>query len=836
MRRRTLYIAVALFLLAFIPRVLALDAFLTPDERRWTERSAGFGRALVEGEWAGTLQKGHPGVTTMWTGTAGLLAKYLVGYVIEGSGTGFLDFLREVPIEAVSVDYLAALRAPTALLTSLGVVVVYLLVRKLFEERVALLGAVLLALDPFYLAHSRFLHHDALVTTFMTWAVLSYLVYLYAGRSRPALYLIFSGLAAGLAFLSKSTSLFLIPFIGLLSLAACWTERKALPRRAAQFLLWGAMAGAVFVLLWPAMWVDPAGAIGEVIQKGTSTVSTRYHPQGTFFLGRPTLLNEVLFYPLTLLFRLTPLTLAGLAAACYYLAFRPKPLAWPRNRALIWLGIYALLFALFIGQGGIRYDRYLLPIYPALEIVAAAGLYTLFRVASSSLKFIATEGTEFTEVRAKSLCVLCVLCGSILVLQAAFALPHGPYYLTYYNPMAGGGWLAPQTVLVGWGEGLDRAADYLNAQEEKGLAATWYYSEFSPFYQGETMPLREVEEGQIMPWLGADYVVSYVSQVQSEVPFAAMTRYFRSLKPERTVRLKGIDYAWIYRRPQVPYEVVPARQVRIVPLGRNIVFLGYDLFTDQIAEGRIQVHLFWRCLRPMEERYIIYLKLVNGVYHIWGQQGGMPVFGGLPTDRWTAGMTLRDERELEILPGTPPGVYQIEVSLYDPDRQQSPEPDDGAPLLLGPVEVPKREPPTEEELGIEHPLQATLGDRVRLLGYSLGSGINNELFRPGDGIHLTLFWQALEKMDEGYIVFTHLVDEEGRLWGQKDNEPVDGFYPTTEWEAGEVVRDQYDLPISPDAPAGRYGLEVGMYLADNGRRLSVGETDRVLLEVVTVER
>ncbi len=770
------------------------------------------------------MQKGHPGVTTMWGGTAGLLAKYLV----EGSGAGFHDFLQETPIEAVRVDYLAALRAPTALLTSLGVVVVYLLVRKLFDERVALLGAVLLALDPFYLAHSRFLHHDALVTTFMAWAVLSYLVYLHAGRSRSALYLIFSGLAAGLAFLSKSTSLFLIPFIGLLSLAACWRDRRAALRRAAQFLLWGAIAGAVFVLLWPAMWVDPAGAISEVIEKGTSTVSTRYHPQGAFFLGHPALLNEIIFYPLTLLFRATPLTLAGLAAACYYLVFRSKPRAWPKNRALMWLGIYALLFTLFIGQGGIRYDRYLLPIYPALEIVAAAGLYALFRATCSRLKCKAPEGAEFTEVRAKSLRVLCVLCG---FMQAAFALPHYPYYLTYYNPMAGGGWLAPQTVLVGWGEGLDQAAAYLNGQAEKGRAATWYWPEFSPFYQGETMPLREVEEGRIMPWLEADYVVSYVSQAQSEVPFAAMTRYFRALEPEHTVRLKGIDYAWIYHRPQVPCEVVPAREVRIVPLGRNIVFLGYDLFTDQISEGRIQVHLFWRCLRPMEERYIIYLKLVNGVYHLWGQQEGMPVFGELPTDRWTAGMTLRDERQLEILPGTPPGVYQIEVSLYDPDRQQSLETEDGAPLLLGPVEVPKREPPTEEELGIEHLLRADLGHKVRLLGYNVESG-----FRPGDEIHLTLFWQALAEMDESYTVFTHLVDDGGKLWGQKDNEPVDGFYPITEWEAGEMVRDQYDVPIAPGAPPSEYQLVVGMYLADTGRRLSAGETDRILLETVTVGR
>ena len=39
----------------------------------------------------------------------------------------------------------------------------------------ALLAAVLLALDPFYLAHSRVIHHDALATTFSIIALVAFL-------------------------------------------------------------------------------------------------------------------------------------------------------------------------------------------------------------------------------------------------------------------------------------------------------------------------------------------------------------------------------------------------------------------------------------------------------------------------------------------------------------------------------------------------------------------------------------------------------------------------------------------------------------------------------------
>jgi len=119
-------------------------------------------------------------------------------------------------------------------------------------------------------------------------------------------------------------------------------------------------------------------------------------------------------------------------------------------------------------------------------------------------------------------------------------------------------------------------------------------------------------------------------------------------------------------------------------------------------------------------------------------------------------------------------------------------------------------------LGIKQRMEANLGDKARLLGYNIESSL-----RPGDQLHLTLFWQALSKMDHDYTVFTHLVDREGRIWGQKDYPPVDGFYPTSWWKEGEIVRDQYNLVISPDTPPGEYWIEVGMYLPETGKRLEV---------------
>ena len=332
-------VALALFLLALGPRAFGLDVFITPDERRWIERSVQFFSALSVGDFADTFQTGHPGVTTKWTGTLGLLVKYLIGATVpsqarQPSLAGLWAFLEAVPVRpSVSVDYLPVMRFPTVLLTSACVVAVYFMVRRIFGDRVALLSGVLLALDPLYLSHSRVIHHDALATTFMTLAVLSFLICAWHGRWRT--FLVISGLAAGLSFLSKGPALFLAPFVGLLcgigylaQVKTCpepcrrdWRkiERGALVRWVSAWSGWAAVALLIFFLLWPVMWVEPVSAIQGLLDKAIGYAGEAL-TEGNFFLGRAVDDPGPLFYPVTLLFRTTPLTLLGLVVAfCFWI-------------------------------------------------------------------------------------------------------------------------------------------------------------------------------------------------------------------------------------------------------------------------------------------------------------------------------------------------------------------------------------------------------------------------------------------------------------------------------------------------------------------------------------
>lgn len=135
------------------------------------------------------------------------------------------------------------------------------------------------------------------------------------------------------------------------------------------------------------------------------------------------------------------------------------------------------------------------------------------------------------------------------------------------------------------------------------------------------------------------------------------------------------------------------------------------------------------------------------------------------------------------------------------------------------------------------PVNADLGGVIKLLGYKL----DKIETKPGGTLNLTLYWKAMTKMEYSYTVFTHIINTEGKIWGQKDNPPVGGAYPTTEWTAGEIVVDKYEIALDPETPPGKYLLEVGMYRLETMERLPVYDRhgrrlpeDRILLKPIVV--
>jgi mannosyltransferase len=135
--------------------------------------------------------------------------------------------------------------------------------------------------------------------------------------------------------------------------------------------------------------------------------------------------------------------------------------------------------------------------------------------------------------------------------------------------------------------------------------------------------------------------------------------------------------------------------------------------------------------------------------------------------------------------------------------------------------------------GPEHRYPVGFADQIQLLGYDLDSF----QAEPGQTLHLALYWEALERMDRDYLVFTHLVGNDERIYGQHDKIAASDAYPTSRWKKGTIIRDKYEILVSTDTPPGDCILEVGLYSTYDGiERLPLKSGgNHLLLAEVTVE-
>ncbi|MCB0211946.1 MAG: glycosyltransferase family 39 protein, partial [Anaerolineae bacterium] len=221
--RSSIITSLFLFFAALIPRVVDLGRFLTPDEFLWVDRSRNFLAGLINPAYqcdsvveawhyvaeglACTLRTGHPGVTTMWTGSFG----FWLSWLPERRTVSLYDYVVNASTNPLDPNLIIPERMGTVFIVSLWVVAIFWLGRRLFGGSIAFVGALLIALSPFHIALSRVIHHDALSTTFMTLSIMTALVFW--GQKAGRHWLVASGMFGGLAFMSKSPALVLLRFI-----------------------------------------------------------------------------------------------------------------------------------------------------------------------------------------------------------------------------------------------------------------------------------------------------------------------------------------------------------------------------------------------------------------------------------------------------------------------------------------------------------------------------------------------------------------------------------------------------------------------------------------------
>jgi hypothetical protein len=344
------------------------------------------------------------------------------------------------------------------------------------------------------------------------------------------------------------------------------------------------------------------------------------------------------------------------------------------------------------------------------------------------------------------------------------------------------------------------------------------------FIWGETQPFHYPSE----QWMVGEVIVDHFSiPVASGAPPGDCAVRFALHSPSADARLPVLDETGAYGGAYVELPVHLARAKTslsiedLAILNRldadvdGLTLLGANLDTSTARPGEpLYLTLFWRADEAPLPSYDVSLQLGDTVLY----EGG-PVHGTYPFSEWTSREVVADRYDSRLPLDKPPGRYRLRVQVA------------GTFLDLAQVTVQETER-TFEVPPMSHPLMVTLGDRVELLGYDLST----DTAAPGETLTLTLTWRALAEMDTDYTVFTHLLAPDGAMTGQRDAQPFGGSYPTSLWLPGEVVSDVYDIPVRPDAAPGEHRLEVGMYVAQTGTRLSIEGRpgDAVTLQTVSI--
>ncbi len=289
--------------------------------------------------------------------------------------------------------------------------------------------------------------------------------------------------------------------------------------------------------------------------------------------------------------------------------------------------------------------------------------------------------------------------------------------------------------------------------------------------------------------------------------------------------------------------------------GDQITLLAAAASRQAAPDRQVEALLTWRAESDVAGDYAVLLELVSPDGRTVARGWSRPVAGAYDTWRWRAGELLRDRQVLLVPRNAPGGRYILRVGLLrtPAPRLALPEQPEGVPLPgpesartvpVATIDIQAR-PRLYTPPRIAYPRREQIGEVADLLGYDL----DRTAARPGEMLSLTLYWRARPgpggatgTTDASYTVFTHLLGPDGRVYAQQDNPPQRGEHPTSAWLAGEIVVDRYELRLDPQAPAGEYELEIGMYDPRTGARLPVlldgvrQPEDRAVLARVRVTR
>ena len=278
--------------------------------------------------------------------------------------------------------------------------------------------------------------------------------------------------------------------------------------------------------------------------------------------------------------------------------------------------------------------------------------------------------------------------------------------------------------------------------------------------------------------------------------------------------------------PAPPLSALPMEYSREATLGDAARLLGYSATPGPLLPGNdLTVNLFWQALPGAAGADLsAFVQLLDQQGQVAVAWEGPPVPWRLVGD-WQPDELLRSQHTLRLPATLPAGRYSLVAGLFDPATgQRLPATRQAGPFgivtrsseqaELGQVRIDARKLTTT----VPQPRVSTDATLERL-GTLVGYDLANTRAAPGDALDLTLYWQPTETTGERLTVFVHLLDEQGVIVGQSDQEPAGGSRPTSSWLPDEFIADRHSVRVQADALLGPATLLIGLYDPATGQRV-----------------
>lgn len=100
----------------------------------------------------------------------------------------------------------------------------------------------------------------------------------------------------------------------------------------------------------------------------------------------------------------------------------------------------------------------------------------------------------------------------------------------------------------------------------------------------------------------------------------------------------------------------------------QIALIGFEFDRRVMRPGEtLELTLWWEALDVPASDYKVFTHLILPPEATWAQMDSRPQRGAAHTDTWQPGDRIEDQYELTLPDTAPPGVYFVEIGLYDAD-------------------------------------------------------------------------------------------------------------------------------------------------------------------------